>query len=98
MSDSNLHGKTLRRVGLIEAVVHILSAAALLVVLAAALPEGYRLVGLAGGAGLWAGWYGVLRWARMREWFGGWNVASFVTVWTYTNVLAVFAQAVVAGT
>ncbi|MDP1579669.1 MAG: hypothetical protein Q8M02_05290 [Candidatus Didemnitutus sp.] len=97
MADSNLHGNTLRRVGLIEAVVHIFSAAALLVGLAAALPDGFRLIGLAGGAGLWAGWYGVLRLARLREWFGGWDAASFVTVWTYTNVFAVFAQAVVAG-
>lgn len=35
----------------------------------------------------WAGWYGALRVARVRDWFGAWDVPSFVFVAGYAVVL-----------
>ena len=35
----------------------------------------------------WAGWYGALRAARVRDWFGAWDCASFCFVAGYAVVL-----------
>lgn len=77
----------LRRVGTLEGVLHIAGAALAFACLA--LPfEGAVGAAVSPAAGVfWAGWYGALRVARVRDWFGAWDCASFAFVAGYAVAL-----------
>lgn len=78
----------LRRVGATEGFWHILGAAVCFTVLARALDHAAALAVPAAAGVLWGGWYGALRAARVRDWFGGWDLISFTFVASYAVALA----------
>jgi hypothetical protein len=86
----------LRRVGAAEGVLHILGAAALFTLVAQPFDAavGFAVPPTAGV--FWAGWYGALRSARARDWFGSWDLVSFGFVAAYAVGLALAAQAMLA--
>lgn len=84
----------LRRVGAHEGAGHVVAFAAAFVLLGRALdPEIAFAVPPAAGV-FWSGWYGALRAARVRDWFGRWDTVSFGFVAGYAIVLALATQAV----
>ncbi len=85
-------GNSLRRVGATEGVVHIVGAAALFMVLSRLGSEEVA-VAVAPTAGVfWSGWYGALRAARVRDWFGAWDAISFSFVAAYAVGLSFAAH------
>jgi hypothetical protein len=84
----------LRRVGAHEGAWHVVAFATACVVLGRALePEIAFAVPPSAGV-LWTGWYGALRVARVRDWFGHWDAVSFGFVAGYAVVLALATQLV----
>ncbi len=79
---------SLRRVGASEGVLHMLGAAAMFVLLAQAFDAGVALAVPPAAGVFWAGWYGALRAARVREWFGQWDTVSFSFVAAYAVAIA----------
>ena len=77
----------LRRVGTVEGVLHIAGAAAIFAGLAQPFGETAVLAVPPAAGVFWAGWYGALRAARVRDWFGAWDCASFGFVAGYAVVL-----------
>lgn len=73
----------LRRVGATEGFLHILGAAAVITVTARAFDDSVAIALPVAAGVLWSGWYGALRAARVRDWFGGWDLVSFVFVVAY---------------
>lgn len=86
---------SLRRVGAAEGGLHMLGAAGVFVLLAQAFNPAVASAVPAAAGVFWAGWYGTLRAARVREWFGQWDTASFGFVAAYAVVLATAALAAV---
>ena len=87
---------SLRRVGAVEGVMHIVGAAALFTFLSRLVSEEVAMA-IAPTAGVfWSGWYGALRAARMRDWFGAWDAVSFGFVAAYAGGLGLAAQAMLA--
>jgi hypothetical protein len=86
---------SLRRVGASEGVLHMLGAAAMFVLLAQAFEADVALAVPPAAGVFWAGWYGALRAARVREWFGQWDAVSFsfVAVYAVATAAAVVAAA-----
>lgn len=84
----------LRRVGTTEGLLHIAGAALAFACLAQPF-EGAVGLAVPPAAGVfWGGWYGALRGAQVRDWFGAWDCASFAFVAAYAVVLGL---ALVAG-
>lgn len=84
----------LRRVGLSEGAGHVVAFAAAFALLGRAFePEIAFAVPPTAGV-FWLGWYGALRAARVRDWFGRWDAVSFGFVACYAVVLALAAQSV----
>jgi hypothetical protein len=79
---------SLRRVGAAEGVLHMLGAAALFVLLALAFDATLAPAVPPAAGVFWAGWYGALRAARVRDWFGRWDAVSFGFVAAYAIMLA----------
>jgi len=87
MNDRTSLRPRLRRVGTLEAVLHIAGAALAFACLAQSF-EGAVGLAVPPAAGVfWGGWYGALRGARVRDWFGAWDCASFAFVAAYAVVL-----------
>lgn len=83
-----------RRVGTAEGALHVAAFAAAFVLLGRAF-ESEAAFAVPPAAGVfWAGWYGALRVARVRDWFGRWDGVSFSFVVSYAVVLALTVQAV----
>lgn len=84
----------LRRVGAQEGAGHVVAFAVAFVLLGRAFePEVAFAVPPAAGV-FWAGWYGALRVARVRDWFGRWDAVSFAFVAGYAVALALATQVV----
>lgn len=77
----------LRRVGAVEGVLHIVAGALGLALLAQPFDAAVALAVPPAAGVFWAGWYGALRAARVRDWFGAWDAASFGFVAGYAVVL-----------
>lgn len=88
MHDEATTRNSLRRVGAGEGFGHILGAAACFTLLARAFDHSAAIAVPAAVGVLWGGWYGALRAARVRDWFGGWDLVSFLFVASYSIVLA----------
>lgn len=83
---------SLRRVGAAEGVAHAVASATGFVLLAGAF-DGAVAAAVPPAAGIfWVAWYGSLRAARVRDWFGSWDAVSFGFVSGYAVVLALIAQ------
>lgn len=85
---------TLRRVGTTEGALHVAAFAAAFVLLGRAFESDIAFAVPPAAGVFWAGWYGALRAARVRDWFGRWDAVSFGFVAGYAVVLALAAQAV----
>lgn len=89
-----MHTPPLRRVGVHEGAGHVVAFATAFVVLGRAF-ESEIAFAVPPAAGIfWCGWYGALRVARVRDWFGHWDAVSFGFVAGYAVVLALAVQAV----
>lgn len=86
----------LRRVGAAEGVLHIAGAAALFICAAQPFEFSVALAVPPAAGVFWAGWYGALRSARVRDWFGEWDAVSFGFVAAYAVGLAFAAQVMLA--
>jgi hypothetical protein len=86
----------LRRVGAAEGVLHITGAAALFAFAAQPFDPAVAFAVPPAAAVFWAGWYGALRSARVRDWFGAWDAVSFGFVAAYAGGLGLAAQAMLA--
>jgi hypothetical protein len=84
----------LRRVGAQEGAGHVVAFAVAFVVLGRALEPELAVAGPPAAGIFWLGWYGALRVARVRDWFGHWDTVSFGFVASYAVVLAVVTQVV----
>ncbi|MBA4137247.1 MAG: hypothetical protein C0518_08030 [Opitutus sp.] len=86
----------LRRVGASEGVLHILGAAAMFTLAAQPFAAAVAFAVPPTAGVFWAGWYGALRAARVRDWFGSWDAISFSFVAAYAIGLAFAAQVMLA--
>lgn len=86
----------LRRVGATEGMLHIVGAAAMFVLVAQPFDAAVAFAVPPTAGVFWAGWYGALRAARVRDWFGHWDVVSFSFVAAYAVGLAIAAQVMIA--
>lgn len=83
----------LRRVGMGEGAGHAVAFAVAFVLLGRAFESEIAFAVPPAAGVLWAGWYGALRAARVRDWFGRWDAVSFGFVAGYAVVLALTVQA-----
>jgi len=86
----------LRRVGTTEGALHVAAFAAAFVLLGRAFESNVAFAVPPAAGVFWAGWYGALRAARVRDWFGGWDAISFGFVASYAIAIALAGQAVMA--
>jgi hypothetical protein len=86
----------LRRVGATEGVLHIIGAAALFTVIGQPFDTAVMFAVPPTAGVFWAGWYGALRSARVRDWFGAWDAVSFCFVAAYAVGLAFATQVALA--
>ncbi len=84
----------LRRVGTAEGALHVAAFAAAFVLLGRAFESDIAFAVPPAAGVFWAGWYGALRAARVRDWFGRWDAVSFSFVAGYAVTLALTTQAV----
>ncbi|MBI2514173.1 MAG: hypothetical protein HYV96_19545 [Opitutae bacterium] len=84
----------LRRVGAHEGAGHAVAFAAAFVLLGRAFETQIAFAVPPAAGVFWLGWYGALRAARVRDWFGRWDAVSFGFVAGYAVVLALAVQAV----
>ncbi len=96
MNHPSTFHNTLRRVGALEGVAHITGAAALFAFAAQPFDPAVAFAVPPAAAVFWAGWYGALRAARVRDWFGAWDAVSFGFVAAYAGGLGLIAQAMLA--
>ena len=85
---------SLRRVGTNEGAWHVVVFAAAFVLLGRVFATDVAFAVPPAAGVFWAGWYGALRAARVRDWFGRWDAVSFGFVAGYAVVLALSMQAV----
>ena len=88
MNDGITQQPPLRRVGALEGALHIGVAAGLFAALAQPFEGIWVVLAVVAGGVIWTGSYAILRLARLRDWFGAWDVVSFATVASYSVVLA----------
>ena len=82
MDDATPADKPLRRVGVTEGILHLLGATLALVLLAQPFKGRGALVVMGISALIWILLYATFRLARVRTWFGAWDVYSFAFVWS----------------
>lgn len=95
MNDDSLIARMpLRRVGTNEGAWHVLVFAAVVVSVGRTFEHEVAYAVPPAAGVFWAGWYGALRAARVRDWFGRWDAVSFGFVASYAVVVALALQAV----
>lgn len=82
----------LRRVGAHEGTWHVVAFAAAFVLLGRAFDSDVAFAVPPAAGVFWTGWYGALRAARVRDWFGRWDAVSFGFVAGYAIALALVTQ------
>ncbi len=92
--ESTITRARLRRVAVHEGAGHAVAFATAFVVLGRAFDTEIAFAVPPAAGFFWAGWYGALRAARVRDWFGSWDAVSFGFVAGYAIVLALTTQAV----